>query len=499
MFLTSQWAALEVPEDLVRFTGPGGETLVANPVLAAWARLDRPDNSVLDALANGGPRPEMPPAVIERSLATLVLNWLVYLPGRRPVVQERTPSLEILYYAITDGCNLRCPYCYASSARRRPGELETAESLDLLEQAAALGARTLVLTGGEPMLRRDLFDVAARARALGFQVNIITNATRIPNQSVADKVAAHFDVVTVSLDGGTAEVHDRTRGPGTFAVTFAALRMLNVAGVRPIINHVVSEENVPFLPDLGQALEGIAVSQVRLMHHSALGRGADDGVSFEWEHYRAAHDFVWTHPLARNVLPDGPVASRPCSVKGNCGIGGTEIYVDSVGDVYPCKLVTDRAHRAGNVRQAPLARLYGDPAMAGLRASSVARGINLTDCARCYIRGGCGGGCRAYHQARTGDLFRNDRSFCRVLRHQMVSSMWVAVGADRRILADAGEGPFVPVLVRGGGVHPVYRDWQPAQASPAAGSGSRGQPGGPQDRADGRGGRPLLPLSVGRA
>jgi radical SAM protein with 4Fe4S-binding SPASM domain len=463
VLLTARWHDLVVPDDLVRFSGPGGATLVANPGLASWAALDPGADAVLQALADGVPVPALPAAAVERSLATLVLNWLVYLPGRQPVVREDPPTFEILYYAITDGCNLRCPYCYASSTRRLPGELGTDASLDLVDQAAALGVRMLVLTGGEPMLRRDLYDVAAHARSAGLRVNMITNATLLRTAADAARIADLFDQVTVSVDGGTAELHERTRGAGTFATTIAALRLLNAAGVEPIINHVVSEENVDHLADLARTLAGIRVRQVRLMHHSALGRGAHDNVAFDWEHYRSAHEFVWTSPLARNLLPDGPTAAKPCSLRGNCGLAGTEIYVDSLGDVYPCKLITDKPHRAGNIRDTPLAELYADPMMAGLRSSSALAGVNLTDCGGCYIRGACGGGCRAYHLARSGDLLRNARSFCRVLRHQMVSSMWASVGAGRETLVDAGDGPYVPVLVKGGGVHHAYEDWRPAR------------------------------------
>lgn len=330
----------------------------------------------------------------------------------------------------------------------------------MVRQAAELGAKTLVLTGGEPMLRRDLLEIAAYARDLGLRVNMITNATLLRDAATAERIAELFDTVTVSMDGGTAEIHERTRGKGTFARTVAALRLLNAAGVHPIINHVVSENNVDHLADLAETLADITTRQVRLMHHSALGRGAHDGVSFEWTQYKTAHEFVWTSPLAKNLLPDGPIAAKPCSLRGNCGLGGTEIYVDSLGDVYPCKLITDAPHKAGNVRVSPLAEIYENPMMADLRASSVLEQINLTDCSQCYIWGACGGGCRAYHMARSGDLKKNARSFCRVLRHQMVTSMWMSLGATRDTLVDAGDAPFVPRLVHGGAVHPVYEDWQ---------------------------------------
>lgn len=459
--LVEQWAEISVPEDLVCFHS-GSRHLVTNPELAAWTVLDDAEFGVLADLAAGRPFAGGGDAArrAERTLARLVLHWLVYLPGQRPAVREPDTSLKMLYYAITDGCNLRCPYCYASSTRKLPGEMETEESLDLVRQAAELGADTLVLTGGEPMLRRDLFEIAAHARGLGMHVNMITNATLIPTEAVARRVAASFDLVTVSIDGGTAELHERTRGEGTFAKTVAALRLLNACGVEPMINHVVSEENVDHLPDLGRLLSDIRVRRVRLMHHSKLGRAVSDGSSFGWAEYLRANAFTWTNPVAKNLMPDGPVAQKPCTLRGNCGMGGTEIYVNSLGDVYPCKLVTEEKHRAGNVRSTPLRELFESPLLADLRSNSVFQGDNLTDCRRCYIRGACGGGCRAYHMARTGDLKRNARSFCRVLRHQMVTSMWSAVGVDRTAMVDSEGEAFVPIRVRDGSVHPVHEDWK---------------------------------------
>ncbi|MEV0944028.1 StsB family radical SAM/SPASM domain sactipeptide maturase [Micromonospora wenchangensis] len=473
-----------VPVDLVFFRD-GGRNLVVNPELGAWQVLDDRELAVLRELASGV-RASLQEVVEfrEKVLARLVMGRLVYLPGRRPELRQVDAPLKLVYYAITDGCNLRCPYCYASSEKRLPGELGTGESLDLVEQIAALGAREVIFTGGEPMLRRDLFQVADRVRMLGMRASIITNATLIRKPEMARRVAETFSTITVSIDGGTAETHERTRGKGTFARTVAALRMLNRHGVQPKINHVVTEDNVDKLVDLGELFTDIDVAQVRLMHHSKLGRGRSDDSSFGWAEYKTAHRFVWTDPRAGNLLPDGPLGQRSCSIQVNCGIGGTEIYVNSLGDVYPCKLVTEREHKVGNVRRTSLRDLFANPLLADLRSNAVFAGDNLTDCRRCYIRGACGGGCRAYHMAQTGDLKRNSRALCRVLRHQMITSMWVAAGAGRETVLDNEDEAFRPISVATGDVHPVHEDWQAEAALLAAAPNTESEsaaavPGGP--------------------
>lgn len=457
--LAASLSADSVPVDLVYF-GDDGRNLVVNPELGSWQILSDAELDVLRRLANDRTLPEGEDVENERLLARLVMARLVYLPGQRPKLRPVDAPLNLVYYAITDGCNLRCPYCYASSEKRLPGELDTAMSLTLVEQAAELGAKTMVFTGGEPLLRRDLFDVAGRARALGMKANIITNATLIRKRETAQRVADTFVNVTVSIDGGTAKTHERTRGVGTFAKTVNALRLLNQCGVRPLINHVVSKDNIGELADLATLFADIDVAQVRLMHHSGLGRGATDNSSFGWADYKTAHEFVWTDPRAYNLLPDGPLGQRSGDMRVNCGLGGNEIYVNSLGDVYPCKLVTERHHKVGNIRETSLRELFGAPLLADLRSSAVFAGDNLTDCRRCYIRGACAGGCRAYHMAATGDLRRNSRALCRILRHQMITSMWVGAGAGRKTVLSNEDEAFLPRLVKTGEVHPVYDDWK---------------------------------------
>lgn len=461
MKLRDLWHELIVPDDLVYFSH-NESRLVTNPALGAWCLLNKAEWSVLFDIARRYPPCQDP--CLERTLAKLVLNCLVYLPGQVPKPSIPDPPLKIVYYAITEGCNLRCPYCYASSEKCLPGELTTEESVDLMLQAAAIGVRTVVFTGGEPMLRKDLFEVAAAARRQGMRANLITNGTMVRTPEIADTIARTFDRVTVSIDGGTAEVHEHTRGKGTFAQTAHALKLLNSAGVVPDINHVVTPGNVETLDKLFDFISDLKVRDVRLMHHNKLGRAVNEEQQFGWSDFMRVQFFRWEYPNVRKLIPEETKASKPCSIKGNCGMGGNEIYVTSLGDVYPCKLVTESKHRAGNLRQRKLAELFASPVLADMRRSNVFSGENLVDCRRCYIRGGCGGGCRAYHSAETGEIYKNGRHLCRILRHSMVSKMWQEHGATGAELSRNHEEMLRPHFVKDDTLHPAYEDWKQARA-----------------------------------
>ncbi|WP_405486868.1 StsB family radical SAM/SPASM domain sactipeptide maturase [Streptomyces sp. NBC_00096] len=467
--LVRNLALFEVPNDLTYFVHDE-DHLVVNPEVAARCVLSGREFRVLQTLAAAQARGERAAleadAETERVLAKLILNWIVYFNGNRPQVRLGEPPLRIAYYAITDGCNLRCPYCYASSEKCLPGELSTAESLDLVSQIAEFGSETIVFTGGEPMLRKDLFQIVEHANRGGLKSNIITNATMIRTEATAKRFAELFNMVTVSLDGGTAETHDRTRGKGAFAKTRKAIQLLNAAGVKPAINHIVTSENVEELEDFASFLDGIEIHSVRLMNHNDLGRGAGDDYDFGWQDHLRVQELVWTSPVAGKFKPDGPRPVTPCSVKGNCGMGGNEIYVNSLGDMYPCKLVTGKGEYAGNIRKQRLSEIFASPVLTSMRKSTVYGGEFHADCEKCYIKANCGGGCRAAHMSESGDLRRNSRHLCRILRHGITTQLWTETGVTRAELAAGGVDMTVPRMVATGEVHVAHDQWKTWSRTP---------------------------------
>ncbi|GAA5194528.1 hypothetical protein GCM10023322_59160 [Rugosimonospora acidiphila] len=464
MRIVDQLGKLDVPQDDIVVFRTATHRLAMNSSMASWALLSPRQDDLLSSLARGVAPSVSPDGPyrsardLDRDLAHLVLNYMVYLPGWRPRYQNMKVDLNIVYYAITEGCNLRCPYCYASSEKKLPGELTPEETLRLVDQVADAGAETMVFTGGEPMMRRDLFDAVRRAKERGLRTNIITNGTLIRRIETARIMAELFDRVTISMDGGTAERHEPTRGRGTFAKSIKGLGLLNEVGVAPIINHVITAENVDYMEELASLGERFRIRHIRVQQHSDLGRAKYDDLSFEWAEYLKTDDFVWSSPYAKHLIDDSKAAVKPCNIRGNCGMGGHEIYVNSLGNVYPCKLVTSPADLAGNVRHASLAEIFEAPSMKELRDSNIFDGSVHTDCHRCYIRGACGGGCRAFHMARSGDLRKNSRHFCRILRHTQISTIWKSLGVDRSVVDDPGA--FVPIRPADGSVHPVYEDWR---------------------------------------
>jgi len=136
-----------------------------------------------------------------------------------PIRFDRTPRR--VYWEVTRACDLACRHCRAEAAPEPdPAELTAAEGLRLIERLVGFGPPLphLILTGGDPMKRADLFELIAAARGLGFEVSVAPSATpRLTTEVIVQLKAARVDAISLSLDGSTAARHDALRGvPGCF-------------------------------------------------------------------------------------------------------------------------------------------------------------------------------------------------------------------------------------------------------------------------------------------
>lgn len=216
-----------------------------------------------------------------------------------PAVREACRgSLERLgahkvHWECWSECNLSCQFCY----RTRGVPLETPDAERLLAAVAAAGAETVVFAGGDPSLRRDIGHLLRRARALGLTTEVQTNAHHAPADFRQALIEA--DSVGLSLDGPTAEVHDRFRSTrGNFARVFKVLDLLERAGVPVIVRTVVAHPNFRQLADLGELLLPYGnVAFWHLLEFSAVGAGYRNRRMYELE--RVLFDEVVMQVTAR--------------------------------------------------------------------------------------------------------------------------------------------------------------------------------------------------------
>ena len=167
-------------------------------------------------------------------------------------------------YNVTGRCNMRCAFC--EWWKNDIPELPTKQALKAIDAVCSLGVPFFDLSGGEPLLRKDLFVLAKRVASHGCLVSMNTNGTLLNEERVSE-VADVFDTVVVSLDG-PREVHDRIRGvPGTYDKAVRAIELLRANGVRAGVNSVATPWNIDILPQFIEELRNRAdFAQVQPMH-----------------------------------------------------------------------------------------------------------------------------------------------------------------------------------------------------------------------------------------
>lgn len=191
--------------------------------------------------------------------------------------QNVTSKPRLIFWELTKGCNLRCIHCRATATElSSPLDLPTAKAKEIIEQIAAYASPILVLSGGEPLYRRDVFELARFASDRGIRVALATNGTLV-TKDVAQRIAdAGVKRVSISLDGADAETHDTFRGiPGAFEAAIYGLRNLKQLGMQVQINMTIARHNAAQLPAVLDLAKGIGADALHTFLLVPVGCGVD--------------------------------------------------------------------------------------------------------------------------------------------------------------------------------------------------------------------------------
>jgi radical SAM protein with 4Fe4S-binding SPASM domain len=327
----------------------------------------------------------------------------------------------VVAWELTRRCSLQCQHCRGSAQDcAYEGELTTGECLRVLDSIATFAKPVLILTGGEPMMREDLYDIATRAKELGMHPVLAPCGHLITPKTARRIREAGIEAISISLDGADAASHDEFRGvPGAYERTMAGLRHAIDAGIPFQINTTVTQQNVAELPTiLAQAIE-LGAKTFDVFFLVPTGRGSalrDLEISpEEYEHaLRWVAEVSKTVPIrvkttcaphivrvaAENGAGHGSAGQRPL---GGCLAGGAFVFISHTGILQPCGFL---AIPCGDLREADydFRQLYEtSPVFQDLRDVKRYGG----KCGGCrYVRA-CGG-CRARAYEATGDYLAEE-------------------------------------------------------------------------------------------
>lgn len=363
-------------------------------------------------------------------------EYLAYSPTLRPVV----------FWNLTRRCNLSCEHCYNASGRDwgTEDELSTKEALSFLDDCRELHVPVLLLTGGEPLMRDDIWELASYARDIGIKTAISTNGTLITPEIVKKIKESGIGYVGISLDGARAETHDRFRNSsGAFEKSVRAFSYCQEAGIRCGVRVTLTRENMHELGDLIDLALQIGACRFCVYWLVPSGRGAAsyDALQLTRDEVCAALDLLqqYAQKTESSVMEfltvDGPqdaihllewmensgyedlpeAKNLVASMKGGCSAGIRVANVTETGDVYPCQFAQLPEFRIGSIRKQSFSEIWNDPNNPVLKLFREKKEHLTGKCRSCSYLDLCGGGCRVRAYWQSGD-FHADDPFCFIKR-----------------------------------------------------------------------------------
>jgi heme b synthase len=335
-------------------------------------------------------------------------------------------SPRLVAWEVTRSCNLNCVHCRASSGKGPyEGELDRAKATEVLDQIALAGRPIVILSGGEPLLRRDIFDLASHGTGLGLRMVMATNGTLLTSGIAEEIKASGIQRVSISLDGADAEAHDRFRNvPGAFDSALRGIGILKAAGIEFQVNTTITRHNAG---SIDKILE-MAVELEAAAHHIFLlvptGR-ARDMVNQEIDAPEYERILRWFYDMRDKVPLRLKATCAPHyyrilrqeahkrgetvdiekygldAVTRGCLAGTSYCFISHDGIVQPCGYLE---LTCGDLKSSSFDSIWRDSEIFNrLRDLSLYKG----KCGRCEYKEFCGG-CRARAYEATGDYLAEE-------------------------------------------------------------------------------------------
>ena len=328
---------------------------------------------------------------------------IIYRDSQDPITPiYRYDKPFSVIWEITYACNQKCEYCIAEAGTPLPDELSRDEIDKILDELIELQVGLINITGGEPLLKKDIaLHIARRASQNGIELELLTNAMLVTPETAQELYDAGVRCAQVSLDCVHPEVHDRQRGvEGAWKKAVEGIKALRNAGIKVMAAAVMDMENMEYFEETRQFLREIA-DTVKMGPVLPMGRGEYNGCLLISEmHYRLME---LKNTTEENQLTDFIFCKERCSI-------GTTPVIAPNGDVYPCMLTKYEELKLGNVRETSLHSIYKD---SGLLSELFNCSVDkIEPCNTCWNRYYCGGGCRGCAYAYHGTIYKNDPYQC---------------------------------------------------------------------------------------
>ena len=364
-----------------------------------------------------------------------ISQFMQELLDPKPLGPKRNPPGPVVIWNLIRRCNLTCKHCYSISADTDfPNELSTEQVFEVMDDLKRFRVPVLILSGGEPLLRPDIFEIARHAKAMGFYTALSSNGTLIDDANVESIAAVGFDYLGISIDG-IGETHDRfRRKEGAFEAAMRGLRLCRERGIKVGLRFTMTQDNATELPQVLHLMTTEKIDKFYFSHLNYAGRGnknrRDDvflnttrwamdllleraladvrnGRHTEFVTGNNDADGVYMLHWVRRHYPERAAHMRDKLVRWGGNSSGVNVAnIDNQGNVHPDTMWWN--YNLGNVRERPFSEIWtdtSDPIMAGLKARPRRVGGRCGRCAHFDI---CAGNTRVRALQLTGDPWAED-------------------------------------------------------------------------------------------
>ena len=384
--------------------------LIIFPSVPKWIMLEDGGSRILKEL-DGKTYNERVSIVGKNTVDELIEYGILVFPQYEKTMNKDVTPLLAVWFNITSACNLKCKHCFIGGGKNTPNELSVKEMEGLFDSFLKVQGEERIeldITGGEPLIRKDLIDILELCKKYNFKTRVITNGLLLtPDLCVF--LANNNIPVLISLDGPTAEFHDAIRGVGTFDKTCENIRIAVSKGVSVALGMTLYSKNQNQVDSFISLAKNLNVSKVNFSLLNTIGNASDNNL-IPADNYKILQhllDLATKDKQTRILLSGGYLTRMVSSVflpirTDCCGSGINTCSIGSNGEVYPCPSFQTERFSAGNIRDTNFEKIWNEsPLLKKFRNCKV---INMNeDCKKCDIRLLCGGGCRG-NATRGGEL-----------------------------------------------------------------------------------------------
>jgi radical SAM protein with 4Fe4S-binding SPASM domain len=318
-------------------------------------------------------------------------------------------NLRVLCLETTRECNLQCKYCSAYSIKEEGKELTLGEEFSLIDEISSFAKPLVLFTGGEPLMREGIFELAEYCWQKGLPVGLGTNGTLITGDKARKLKEAHVYRVAIDLDGASAEIHNSLRGE--FDNALQGIKYCQEEGLSVQVNSVITDINKDEMPALLEFIQELGVDAWHVFFLVPT-KSFPEGYMLSPEQYEAALEWLSgkrrevNMEIAATCAPQylrffGEVTRGEWKVARGCSAGISFVFVSHRGNVYPCDHLPISA---GNVRKRGFNDIWSNSEVfENLRDFGKLKG----KCGICKYKNICGG-CRARAYFHYGDYLEED-------------------------------------------------------------------------------------------